>query len=139
MDLKDLFYLAKSKNILEKYNLPYNFFTVPVPVKILNEDICLTQIIRILSTQDFEFIQDTSDVYDFMIDKQDFEFSPIYHNVHVSSHVKNPYINCKNPFVNLLCFMKVYASNMYTHDKGSFKNYFKSVFDVFYNIGEFKY
>jgi hypothetical protein len=136
MDLKELFYLAKSKNILEKYNLPFNFFTFPV--KMLNEDICLTQIIRLLSTHDFKYIHDTSDLYDFMIDKKNFEYSPIYHTIHVSSHVKNPYIHCKDPFINLLCFMKSYASHTYKN-QGSFKDYFKNVFDVFYNINEFKY
>ena len=29
MDLKELYDMVNEKNILEKYNLPYNFFTIP--------------------------------------------------------------------------------------------------------------
>ena len=42
MDLKELYELVNSVNILEKYNLPYDFFTSPK--KILTEEICLNEI-----------------------------------------------------------------------------------------------
>ena len=49
-------------------------------------------------------------------------------------HVKPPYVkDVKDKFVILLCFIKAYASHTYTH-RGSFKEYLKDVFNVFYNL-----
>ena len=40
MDLKELYDLSNQQNILEKYNLPYNFFTKPNKVldQFINEE-----------------------------------------------------------------------------------------------------
>jgi len=65
MDLKDLFFLANRKNILEQHKLPYTFFTEPH--KILDEDDCLEQIIKIISRGNITFPNDSSDVFD-MVD-----------------------------------------------------------------------
>lgn len=129
MDLKDLFILAKSKNILEEHKLPYNFFTEPV--KILTEDTCLEQILRILSSNIKFPKNDSSDVSDIIEGKE--SFNDIYHTIDMKTIVKTPYIKPTNdPFVNLICFMKAYASH--TYSKGSFKEYFKNVFQVFYDV-----
>jgi len=127
MDLKEL-YLAK--NILEQHKLPHTFFTEPH--KILSEDVCLEQIIRILSQGNMKMpVNDTSDVYDMVEGKTEFGNAYMYR---VNQRVKTPYIKpTKDSFVNLICFMKAYASHTYTH-KGSFKEYFKDVFDVFYHV-----
>ena len=130
MDLKQLYFLSKDVNILEKYDLPYTFFTEPH--KILNEEICLEQIIKILSQQNVVIpINDSSDLYDMVEGKT--KFSNTYHYT-IQHRVKTPYIKpTKDSFVNLICFMRAYASHTYTH-KGSFKEYFKDVFDVFYHV-----
>ena len=135
MDLKDLFFLAKNKNILEKHNLPHTFFTEPV--KILTEDTCLNQILIILASGNIIFPKnDSSDVCD-MIENKDFGFSDLYKNINMNINepiIKTPYIKPTNePFINLICFMKAYASHTYTY-RGSFKEYFKDVFQVFYDI-----
>ena len=127
MDLKDLFFLATSKNILEQHKLPHTFFTEPH--KILSEDVCLEQVIRLLSKRPKIPVDDSSDLYDMIQGKKEFSDSYRY-TIH---SVKTPYIKpTKDPFVNLICFMKAYASHTYT--TGSFKEYFKDVFNVFYNI-----
>ena len=136
MELKELFFLAKNKNILEQHKLPYTFFTEPV--KMLTEETCLDQIVRLLSN-DIPFPHnDSSDLFDMIEGKS--EFPELYKNLNLNLNetselnVKTPYIKpTHDPFVNLICFMKAYASHTYTH-KGSFKEYFKDVFDVFYNI-----
>jgi hypothetical protein len=49
-------------------------------------------------------------------------------------YIKPPYVkDSSNTFVVLICFIKAYASHTYTH-QGSFKEYLKDVFDVFYNL-----
>jgi len=130
MDLKELYFLANSKNILEQHKLPYTFFTEPH--KILSEDVCLEQIIRIISQQDFTIpLNDSSDLYDMVEGKTKFNDS---YNYTIKREVKTPYVKPTNDsFVNLICFMRAYASHTYPH-KGTFKEYFKKVFDVFYNI-----
>lgn len=130
MDLKDLFFLATQKNILEKHKLPYTFFTEPH--KILDEDICLEQIIKIISRGNVSLpLNDSSDVYDMVQGKTAFSNSYRYT---IDTKVKTPYIKgSDDDFVHLICFMKAYASHTYSY-KGSFKEYFKNVFDVFYNV-----
>ena len=132
MELKELFFLAK--NILERHKLPCTFFTEPI--KMLTEEICLDQILRILSTGVSFPKNDSSDLFDMIEGKS--EFPDIYKNSNIKTQtqtqIKTPYIKpTRDPFVSLICFMKAYASHTYTH-KGSFKEYFKDVFDVFYNI-----
>jgi hypothetical protein len=129
MDLKDLFFLATQKNILEKHKLPYTFFTEPH--KILDEDVCLEQIIKIISRGVTLPLDDSSDVYDMVQGKDKFSNSYRYT---IETNVKTPYIKSSDDnFVHLICFMKAYASHTYSY-KGSFKEYFKDVFDVFYNV-----
>jgi len=128
MDLKDLFFLANRKNILEQHKLPYTFFTEPH--KILDEDDCLEQIIKIISRGNITFPNDSSDVFDMVDGKTHFSHS---YNYNIDKIIKTPYIKYSDDdFVHLICFMKAYASHTYTY-KGSFKEYFKDVFDVFYN------
>ena len=135
MDLKELFFLAKTKNILEEHNLSYNFFTEPI--KMLTEEECLHEILLTLYKNDIIFpINDSSDVFDMIEGKT--RFDDFYHTIaiHENEKVFVPFIK-KNisisPFIHLLCFMKSYASHTYTH-KGSFKEYFKDVFQVFYDV-----
>lgn len=130
MDLKDLFFLATQKNILEKHKLPHTFFTEPH--KILDEDICLEQIIKIISRGNVTLpLDDSSDVYDMVQGKTAFGNSYRYT---IDSKIKTPYIKSSDDdFVHLICFMKAYASHTYSY-KGSFKEYFKDVFNVFYNV-----
>jgi len=130
MDLKDLFFLATQKNILEKHKLPHTFFTEPH--KILDEDVCLEQIIKIISRRNVTLpLDDSSDVYDMVQGKTAFSNSYRYS---IDKKVRTPYIKgTDDDFVNLICFMKAYASHTYSY-KGSFKEYFKDVFNVFYHI-----
>jgi len=128
MDLKDLYFLATHQNILEAHKLPYTFFTEPH--KILDEDTCLEQIIRILSGKVTLPHEDSSDVYDMIQGKDTFSNAYQYD----IKKIKTPYIkHSDDDFVHLICFMKAYASHTYSY-KGSFKEYFKDVFDVFYNV-----
>jgi hypothetical protein len=141
MDLKELYFLSKHVNILEKYELPYTFFTEPQ--KKLSEETCLNEIIRILITSEFQFPNDSSDLCEFVEYKKGSKLTTPYKKVELSEAkiVKTPYIKGKythsekelDSFIKLLCFMKAYASHTYTH-KGCFKEYFKDVFNVFYNI-----
>lgn len=135
MDLKYLYELSTNKNILEQYNLPYDFFTSPD--KVLTEETCLNEILNILSTKHLSFPkEDSSDLIEFIENKHIEKMEECYAMVEVNEtlkHVKVPYIkHTTNQFIKLLCFMKAYASNTYK-GKGSFKEYFKDVFDVFYN------
>ena len=130
MDLKDLYFLANQKNILEKHNLSHTFFTEPH--KILDEDVCLEQIIKIISRGNINFpLDDSSDVCE-MVQGKD-KFSEAY-QYNIQKRVKTPYIKkSDDEFVHLICFMKAYASHTWSY-KGSFKEYFKDVFEVFYKI-----
>jgi hypothetical protein len=135
MDLKYLYELSINKNILERYNLPYNFFTSPH--KVLTEETCLNEILDILSTKHLSFPnEDSSDLIEFIENKTMDEMEECYSKVEVNEklkHVKVPYIkNTTNQFIKLLCFIRAYASNTYK-GKGCFKEYFKDVFDIFYN------
>ena len=138
MDLKQLYFLSKEVNILEKYGLPYTFFTEPQ--KKLSEETCLNEIIRILITSEFQFPNDSSDLCEFVEYKKGEMLTSPYKKVELSETkiVKPPFIKRNkvsedDKFLHLLCFMKSYASHTYTH-KGCFKEYFKDVFNVFYNI-----
>ena len=136
MDLKDLYDLVNEKNILETYNLPYNFFTNPK--KVLEKDTCLNEILYILSTATFSFPHnDSSDVIE-LIENKDYNLmKDKYKMIEIDEnhkYIKTPYVkNISDPFVILLCFIKAYASHTYTH-RGSFKEYLKDVFNVFYNL-----
>ena len=136
MDLKELYDLANQQNILEKYNLPYNFFTKPN--KVLDQDTCLNEILHILTIDTFSFPHnDSSDVIELIEDKDYIFMKNKYKMVEIDEklkHVKPPYVkDVKDKFVILLCFIKAYASHTYTH-RGSFKEYLKDVFNVFYNL-----
>ena len=136
MDLKDLYDMVNEKNILEKYNLPYNFFTTPK--KVLDQDTCLNAILYILSTATFSFPHnDSSDVIELIENKDYILMKTKYKMIEIDethANIKTPYVkNINDPFVILLCFIKAYASHTYTH-RGSFKEYLKDVFNVFYNL-----
>ena len=45
----------------------------------------------------------------------------------------NKNTNTNDTLLKVLCFLKAYASSTYTN-KGSFKEYFKDVFDIFYKL-----
>jgi hypothetical protein len=136
MDLKELYDLVNEKNILETYNLPYNFFIKPK--KVLDQDTCLNEILYILSTSTFSFpYNDSSDVIelienkDYNLMKDKYKMIEIVDN---HKYINTPYVNnISDIFVILICFIKAYASHTYTH-KGSFKEYLKDVFNVFYNL-----
>jgi hypothetical protein len=136
MDLKELYELVNEKNILEKYNLPYNFFTTPK--KTLDQDTCLNEILYILTTASFSFPhKDSSDVIELIENKDYILMKDRYKMVEIDEtrkHIKPPYVkDAKDPFVILLCFIRAYASHTYTH-RGSFKEYLKDIFNVFYNL-----
>ena len=136
MDLKELYDLANQQNILEKYNLPYNFFTKPN--KVLDQDTCLNEILHILTIDTFSFPHnDSSDVIELIEDKDYIFMKNKYKMVEIDEklkHVKPPYVkDVKDKFIILLCFIQAYASHTYTH-RGSFKEYLKDVFNVFYNL-----
>lgn len=136
MDLKELYDLVNEKNILEKYNLPYNFFTTPK--KALDQDTCLNEILYILTTASFSFPHnDSSDVIELIENKDYILMKDRYKMVEIDEkhkHIKPPYVkDSKDSFVILLCFIRAYASHTYTH-RGSFKEYLKDVFNVFYNL-----
>ena len=92
MDLKQLYFLSKEINILEKYNLPHTFFTEPH--KILSEETCLNEIIRILITNEFQFISDSSDLCEFIEHKNGKHMHDQYKNVQLSEKriVNAPFI-----------------------------------------------
>jgi hypothetical protein len=136
MDLKELYDMVNEKNILEKYNLPHTFFTKPI--KVLDQDTCLNAILHILSTATFSFpYNDSSDVIELIEDKDYIFMKNKYKMIEIDeshANIKTPYVkNIHDPFVILLCFIKAYASHTYTH-RGSFKEYLKDVFNVFYNL-----
>jgi hypothetical protein len=136
MDLKKLYDLINSENILVKYNLPYNFFTLPE--KMYDEEICLNEIIFILNTKNITFpLNDSSDINEMLENKCKNILQQPYKNIEFDiklKHHKTPYIEkpTNNSFINFLCFLKAFASNTYTH-KGSFKEYFKEVFNIMYD------
>ncbi len=129
--MKRLYQITTQKNILETYNLPYTFFTDPD--KELDEETCLHEIINILTNQRLHFSKDSSDFGE-MIDNKSGE-SIKYPKMEVKSNkVKVPYVkDDSNILINLLCFMRAYASHTYTQ-RGSFRLYFMDVFDIFYNM-----
>lgn len=136
MDLKELYDMVNEKNILEKYNLPHTFFTKPI--KVLDQDTCLNAILHILSTATFSFpYNDSSDVIELIENKDYILMKNKYKMIEIDethADIKTPYVkNIHDPFVILLCFIKAYASHTYTH-RGSFKEYLRDVFNVFYNL-----
>jgi hypothetical protein len=132
MDMKKLYDVITHKNILEKYNLEHTFFSDPE--KALDEETCLHEIIHIFVKYRLHFEEDYSDFGEF-IDSKSGE-SIHYPEVSIETkNIKPPFItDYSNPLLNLLCFMKAYASLTYSY-KGSFKHYFIDVFNVFYDIG----
>jgi hypothetical protein len=127
------------------YNLPHNFFTTARPVNI-DTDACLEEILFLLSTHTLKFPKnDSSDLIEF-IENKDSELMRNKYSVELELQLEFnekrekilvPYLN-KNTNTNdvllkVLCLLKAYASSTYTN-KGSFKEYFKDVFDVFYQL-----
>lgn len=139
MDLKELYLFSKETNILEKYNLPHNFFTSPHPIN-MDNDAYLEEILFLLSTHTLKFpLNDSSDMIEF-IENKDSDIMRSRYNIEINENrqkISIPYLN-KNTNTNdtllkVLCFLKAYASSTYTN-KGSFKEYFKDVFDIFYKL-----
>ena len=129
--MKRLYQITTQKNILEKYELPYTFFTDPE--KELDEETCLHEIICILTNHRIHFSHDSSDFGE-MIDNKSGESIKYPKMEARPNQVKVPYVkDDSNPLVNLLCFMRAYASHNYSQ-RGSFRLYFMDVFDVFYNM-----
>ena len=139
MDLKELYLFSKETNILEKYNLPHHFFTSPHPIN-MDNDAYLEEILFLLSTHTLKFpLNDSSDMIEF-IENKDPEIMRRRYNIEINEHRKKisiPYLNKNNNtndmLLKVLCFLKAYASSTYTN-KGSFKEYFKDVFDIFYKL-----
>lgn len=129
--MKRFYQITTQKNILETYNLPYTFFTDPD--KELDEETCLHEIIYILTNIRLHFSKDSSDFGE-MIDNKSGESIKYPHMDIKTNNVKVPYVNDEsNPLVNLLCFMRAYASHTYSQ-RGSFRLYFMDVFDIFYHM-----
>ena len=129
--MKHLYQITTQKNILERYKLPYTFFTDPD--KELDEETCLHEIICILTNYRFHFPRDSSDFGEMTDNKsgESIKYPPI--NA-ISKKTKVPYVqDDSNPLINLLCFMRAYASHTYSQ-RGSFRLYFMDVFDVFYHM-----
>ena len=134
MDIINFFHFIKNVNILEKYDLPRTFFTEPI--REYDEEKCLHEIIKIIVKYKIKFPKkDTSDLIEFVRDKNSFH----YPNFKIKDkEIMAPFINPTNdgyndPFIRLLCFMKSYASHTFKY-KGSFKEHFKKVFNVFYSM-----
>jgi hypothetical protein len=138
MDLKELYLFSKEKNILEKYNLPHNFFTSPAHINI-DTDVYLEEILFLLSTHTLVFpLNDSSDIIEFIENKDPEIMRRRYDNIEINEKrqkISVPYLNktTNNVLLKVFCFMKAYASSTYTN-KGSFKEYFKDVFDIFYAL-----
>ena len=137
MELKELYLFSKDTNILEKYSLPHNFFTSPQPIN-MDNDAYLEEILFLLSTHTLKFpLNDSSDMIEF-IENKDSEIMRSRYNIEINENrqkISIPYLN-KNTndiLLKVLCFLKAYASNTYTN-KGSFKEYFKDVFNIFYEL-----
>jgi hypothetical protein len=131
MDMKRLYQITTQKNILESYNLPYTFFTDPD--KKLDEETCLHEIICILTNHRLHFSRDSSDFGE-MIDNKSGESIKYPKMDARPNKVMVPYVeDDSNPLINLLCFIRAYASHTYSQ-RGSFRLYFMDVFDVFYNM-----
>lgn len=143
MDLKELYLFSKETNILEKYNLPHNFFTSARPVN-MDNDACLEEILFLLSTHTLKFPKnDSSDLIEF-IENKNSELMRNKYSVELELQLEFnekrekmpvPYLNknTNDVLLKVLCLLKAYASNTYTN-KGSFKEYFKDVFDIFYQL-----
>jgi hypothetical protein len=132
MDMKELYFITTNKNILEQYGLSDTFFTVPE--KVLDEETCLHEIIHILVHERLHFSKDSSDFGEMTETKSGDAIH--YPKVVVHSNgVETPYLKTKtkDPLIRFLCFMKAYASHTY-EGRGSFRNYFMDVFDVFYYV-----
>ena len=142
MDLKELYLFSKETNILEKYNLPHTFFTKPHPINIDN-DACLEEIIFLLSTYTLKFPKnDSSDLIEFVENKDSELLKNKYIELELQLEFNEkreklpvPYLNknTNDTLLKVLCLLKAYSSSTYTN-KGSFKEYFKDVFDIFYNL-----
>lgn len=128
MDVINFYYFIKNTNILEQYNLPHTFFTDPI--REYDEETCLEEIIKIIVNHKIKIPKtDTSDLMEFIRDKD----TITYPNFKLDPEIDPPFTKSKEPFIRLLCFMKSYASFTYKY-KGTFKEHFKKVFDVFYKI-----
>jgi len=134
MDIINFFYFIKNVNILEKYDLPHTFFTEPI--RQYDEEGCLHEIIKIIVNHKIKFPKkDTSDLIEFIRDKNSFHYP---HFKIKDKEIMAPFIDPyqdSDPFIRLLCFMKSYASHTFKY-KGSFKEHFKNVFDVFYSMNQ---
>ena len=73
MDIINFYHFIKNVNILEKYDLPYTFFTEPI--REYNEETCLHEIIKIIVKHKITFPKkDTSDLIEFVKDKKSFHY-----------------------------------------------------------------
>jgi hypothetical protein len=134
MDIINFFYFIKNVNILEKHNLPHTFFTEPI--RQYDEERCLHEIIKIIVNHKIKFPKkDTSDLIEFVRDKNSFHYPKFKFKDKemITPYIKDPNIIINEPFIRLICFMKSYASHTYKY-KGSFKEHFKHVFNIFYSM-----
>ena len=134
MDIINFYHFIKNVNILEKYDLPYTFFTEPI--REYNEETCLHEIIKIIVNNKIKFPKkDTSDLIEFIRDKNSFHYPKFkIKDKEMMAPFIDPYQD-SDPFIRLLCFMKSYASHTFKY-KGSFKEHFKNVFNVFYSMNQ---
>ena len=132
MDIINFFYFIKNVNILEKHDLPHTFCTEPL--RQYDEERCLHEIIKIIVKHKIVFPKkDTSDLIEFVRDKNSFHYPNFkFKDKEIMAPYINPYGD-NDPFIRLICFMKAYASHTFKY-KGSFKDHFKNVFNVFYSM-----
>ena len=129
MDIINFYYFVKNINILEKYDLPHTFFTEPI--REYDEEKCLNEIIKIIVNHKIVLPKkDTSDLMEFVRDKDTFHYPKFTFK---DKDLYPPFTKSDEPLIRLLCFMKSYASHTYKY-KGPFKEHFKKVFDVFYEM-----
>jgi hypothetical protein len=131
MDIKQLYKITTQKNILEQYDLPHTFFTDPHAA--LDEETCLHEILYILINHKLHFPEDSSDFGEMIDAKSGESINYPKFEIH-TKRVPPPFVkDASNPLINLLCFMRAYASHTYSY-KGNFRIYFMDVFNVFYHI-----
>jgi len=132
MDIIELHKTLHKKNILEKYSLPYDFFTTPC--KLYDKETCLHEILYLLIHNKIHFETDSSYLQHFIpTPKGTFPEYPFLEIISKSIFI--PYLNkdISDNFIILLCFIRSFSSHTYKK-KGSFIEHFKHIFLRFYTF-----
>jgi len=132
MDIIELHRNLHKKNILEKYSLPYDFFTTPC--KLYDKETCLHEILYLLIHNKIIFETDSS-YLQYFIPKSKGTFSDYPFLEITSNNFTIPYLDkdVKDKFIILLCFIRSFSSHTYDN-KYSFVEHFKRTFLRFYHF-----